>query len=125
MVTAATTAANDAASIAGMGTIYFRSGKNTGIYRRNKNTTNTAPSVTMAFPEDEAVGDRLVAVPLAQGACSGSIITALPLCFDVSVAPVADGTGMFGIYVLNLDLKTAGREYADFMFMGDHFSRTR
>ena len=44
---------------------------------------------------------------------------------NCGVAPVADGTGMFGVNVYKLDLSTAGREYADFTFMADHFARAR
>jgi len=125
MVTAATTAANDAASILGMGTIYFRSGLNAGLYRVNKNTSNTAPSVTTAFPYQEAIGDKIVAVPIKQGQTGISILTNYGNYIDCGTAPVADGTGMFGVNVYKLNLETAGREYAEFAFMADHFARVR
>ena len=125
LVTAGTTASNDAASILNMGTIYFRTGLNTGLYRVNKNTSITAPSVTTAFPYTEAVGDKIVAVPIKQGQSAITISTNYGNYINCGVAPVADGTGMFGVNVYKLDLSTAGREYADFTFMADHFARAR
>jgi hypothetical protein len=124
MVTADTTAANDAASILNMGTIYFRSGLNMGLYRVNKNTTITAPSVTTAFPYDTAVGDTLVAVPFKQGQSVLNYTTG-NLFLNCGTAPTAAGTNQFGINIYRLDLSVAGEEYAEFSFMADHFCRAR
>lgn len=124
MVTADTTGTNDAASILGMGTIYFRSGANAGIYRVNKNTSATAPSTTTAFPYDPAVGDTLVAVPFKQGQCVLNYTTG-QLYAECTTAPTAAGTNQFGINVYKLDLSTAGKEYLIFSFEGDHFCRQR
>lgn len=124
MVTAATANAADAASILNMGTIYCRSGANRGIYRVNKNTSSTAPSVTTAFPYDEVVGDTFVVVPLKQG--HSTVVIAGPgMYISSGSAPVAAGTDRFDIFVYKLNLEVAGSEYAEFRFGADHFSTFR
>ena len=124
LVTAATANAADAASILNMGTIYCRTGANAGLYRVNKNTTVTAPSVTTAFPYDEVVGDKFLCVPLKQG--SSMVYIAGPgLYIDNSKVPTAAGTTLFNIFVDKLNLAVAGAERAEFRFGLDHFARLR
>ena len=124
MVTAATANAADAASILNLGTIYCRTGANRNIYRVNKNTSSTAPSVTTAFPYDEVIGDQFVVVPLKQG--HSTVVIAGPgMYISSGSAPVAAGTDRFSIFVYKLNLEVAGNEYADFRFNLDHFARFR
>lgn len=124
MVTAATSGSADAASILSCGTIYCRSGANMGLYRVNKNTTITAPSVTTAFPYAEVIGDTFVVVPLKQGN-STIDIEGPGLYINSAAAPVIAGTSRFNVFVYKLYLAEVGKEYADFRFGGDHFCRFR
>ncbi len=124
MVTADTANTPGFTNVLAMGTIYCRTGVNAGLYRVNKNTTATAPSVTTAFPYDEAVGDTLVIVPLKQG--NSTIYIAGPgLYINSASGPVSAGTTLFNVIVYKLNLAEAGREYAEFRFGGDHFCRYR
>jgi hypothetical protein len=66
----------------------------------------------------------LVAVPFKQGQCVLTYTTG-QLYLECTTAPTAAGTNQFGINVYKLDLSTAGREYAIFSFMADHFCRAR
>lgn len=126
MVTADTANAIDCTTgaILAMGTYYCRKGANMGLYRVNKNTTSTAPSVTTAFPYDEAVGDQFVYVPLKQG--NSTVYIAGPgLYIDSTKDPVSAGTTLFNVIVYKLNLAESGNEYAEFRFGGDHFCRYR
>lgn len=123
-VTAATTNACDFTNVAACGTIYCRSGANAGIYRVSKDTSTTAPSVTTAFPADIAIGDKFVRVPIKQGH-STAYIDGPGLYIDCSKNPVIAGTNLFSIIVYNLNLETAGKEYAEFRFGADHFAAGR
>ncbi len=124
LTTATTTGACDFTNVAKCGTIYCRTGKNAGIYRVSKDTSTTAPSVGTAFPFDVALGDTFVRVPLKQGA-STVYIAGPGLFIDCSKNPVIAGTNLFGVYVYNLNLATAGSEYAEFRFEADHFCLAR
>ena len=124
LITPATSTSADAAGIASMGTIYCRTGTNRGLYRVNANTSATAPAVTTAFPYAEAVGDTFVVVPLKQGN-STVYIDGPGLYIDSTAAPSSDGSNLFNIVVYKLSLATAGEEYAEFRFGGDHFNRYR
>lgn len=124
MVTAATGNTPGYTHVTKTGTIYCRSGSNAGIYRVNKNTVATAPSVTTAFPYDEAVGDTFLIMPFKQGN-SNIYIGGPGLYVDGATAPVIAGTDLFNVFVYKLDLSTAGREYIDFRFGYDHFCRFR
>ncbi len=124
MITAITNNAIDHTNVALMGTVYCRSGANAGIYRVQKSTTTTALSVTQAFPYDPAVGDTFVSVPFKQG--NSTIYIAGPgLYVDCSKNPVIAATNLFHVIVQRMDLSTAGREYVNFRFGGDHFCRFR
>ena len=111
-------------NVALCGTHYFRTGTNAGLYRVSKNTSTTAPTVTTAFPNNVAVGDTLVSVPLKQG--NSNIYIAGPgLFIDQSKTPTIAGTTLFNVFVYELNLETAYAETADFRFGGDHFCRFR
>ena len=106
------------------GMIYCRTGANKGIWRVNKNTTATAPSVTTGFPYDTAVGDTYLVLPFKQG-ISTLTIGGPGLYVDSSVAPVIAGTNQFAAIVYNIYAETAGRESVEFRFAADHFCRFR
>jgi len=124
MVTADTTNACDFTNVTKCGTIYCRAGANMGLYRVSKDTSTTAPSVTTAFPYDTAIGDQYVRVPFKQG--NSNIYIAGPgMYVDCSKNPVIAATNLYNVVVYKMDLSTAGREYVDFRFGGDHFCRFR
>lgn len=107
--------------VANLGTIYCRTGANVGIYRKSLDASATAPQVTMAFPQDVAVGDTFVRVPFAIG-MSYMYIAGPGLFVDQSGTPA---TNYFITYVDSMDLSVSGRETVRFMFAAEHFSPVR
>ncbi len=104
------------------GTIYCRTGANAGLYRVNKNTSTTAPTLTTGFPNNVAVADTFVIVPLKQG-LSQIYIGGPGLYIDQAQGPGSGTT--FQIICYKLDLAIAGREKAHFRFTPDHFCFAR
>jgi len=122
--TAFATNACDFTNVALCGSIYCRTGSNMGIYRTSKDTSTTAPSVTVGFPYNVGIGDTFVRVPLKQGA-STIYIGGPGMYIDCSKNPVIAGSDLFGAIVYKLDLSTAGKEYAEFRFNPLHFLQWR
>jgi hypothetical protein len=118
---AGTTGACDFTPTTLTSTIYCRSGANAGLYRVTTDTSTTAPAVTVGFPTNVALGDKFVRVPLKQG-LSHVYIGGPGLYIDCSLGLV---TNTYQILVWNLNLATAGSEYADFSFTPDHFCYAR
>jgi len=106
--------------VANLCTAYCRSGNNAGCYRITDDTSTTTATWDYAMPNDVAIGDTFVRVPLRTfgesyvqiGATSSNYI-------DVSASPA---TNYFIINVVRLDLSEAGSEFVDFMFDVDNFS---
>jgi len=104
-------------------TIYCRSGNNAGAYRILDSASTTVHTWDTAMRQDIAVGDTFVAVPLRTHGLSTVMFDATTAMFiDCADAPVLAGTNRWYINVLRLDLRDAGNEYAEFMFMGNHFT---
>ena len=121
-VTAITTNAVEHTPVTLTGTIYCRSGANAGLYRVNKNTVTTAPSVTTAFPRNIAIGDTFVQVPFKQGFTT-AYIDGPGLYLSTAVGP---GTATnFHLIVYKLDLSVALKETAHFRFANCHFDAAR
>lgn len=99
------------------GTTYCRTGANMGLYRVNTDTSTTAPSNTVAFPYDIAVGDTFVRVPMKQG-FSKIYIAGPGLYIGASLGLV---TNTFEVICYKLNLAEAGKEYAEFRFTASHF----
>jgi hypothetical protein len=119
-VTAFTTNACDFTNVLNMGTIYCRSGANSGLYRVSLDVSTTACQVTTAFPYNGAIGDTFVRVPWKQGS-STMQIRGLGLYCDCHSNPVIAGTDLFHVIIYQLNLAEAGKEYVDFRFGADHF----
>ena len=118
--TAGTTGAAPFTPVANICTIYCRTGANAGLYRTTNDTSTTAPDVTVAFPQDVALGDTFVRVPLKQG-ISEIYIGGPGLYIDQALT----ATDNFHVIVKRLDLTVSGSESAQFWFSGDHFSNMR
>lgn len=116
-----TTSATDVASVATLGTIYARSGKNAGIYRTLTSASTTTHTWLQAMPKDMEIGDKAVIVPLRPYGISYVQIT-MGLYVDVSQAAA---TNYFTIDVIRLDLRDAGNEYVEFRFNADNFCAAR
>jgi hypothetical protein len=116
-----TTGATDVASVATLGTIYARTGKNAGVYRTLTSASTTTHTWLQAMPKDMEVGDKALIVPLRPYGISYVQIT-MGQYIDVSQAAA---THYFGIDVIRLDLKEAGKEYCEFRFNADNFCLAR
>jgi len=121
-VSSGVTDACDFTPVADLCTIYCRSGANMGIYRITTDISTTQPRVTHAFPEDIAVGDTFVRVPLREIGDSYVQFDAESLFIDCSASPA---TNYYVIRVLKLDLSESGKEHAIFRFGLDHFAVAR
>jgi len=119
-----TTNACDFTPVAGLGTIYFRTGGNANIYRTTDDTSTTVCAYDINTPANSAVGDTAVRVPLRPMGTSYVRIgdDTVASYINCSETPATDYDI---IHVVRLDLSTAGSEYAEFMFDGDHFCTTR
>jgi len=123
--TPTTTTATSAATstgIANLSTLYFRDGAARGSYRVTDDTSTTALTWDLPTVNAAASGDIVVRVPLRpqgesymQVGAEGNYINSGA---DLSL-------NYYAISVVRLDLSTAGNEYCEFRFDGDHFSSVR
>lgn len=115
--------ASDVAGVAGLATVYFRSGANQGSYRVTDDTSTTAVTWDKPTTYDVAVGDTLVRVNgLRPFGPSRAQFDSESLYVDCSAALTAD---YYGIDVIKLDLAEAGKEEVYFKFNADHFCLKR
>jgi len=107
-----TTSAIEAAPVANQNGIYFRTGKNAGIYRLVQTTSTTVHTFTSPFPYAIAVGDTCVRTPKFFGTSF--------LQFDATSSwvnnGVAWGTDYFHTLVHKLDMSVAGQCFVDISF---------
>ena len=119
-----TTNAADFAPIAGLGTIFFRTGGNAGIYRQTDDTSTTVAAYDVNTPANSAVGDTAVRAPVTQ---MGSAYVRLgddTVCSYLNCSETP-ATNYDIINVIRLDLSVAGEEYVEFTFDPCHFSLQR
>lgn len=115
---AGTTGACDFAPVANLASIYCRTGANAGMIRKTSDTsTTTAPAVTVGFPNNVALNDSFVRVPVCKGLSYIYITSGLFL--DCSQTPA---TNYYEAIVTDLDLRDAGKEAVEFSFSPVHFS---
>ena len=119
-----TTNACDVAGVVGLGTIYFRTGANAGIYRVTDDTSTTVCDYDVNTPSNCAVGDTAVRVPIRPVGMSYVRIGDDTVSSYINCSETA-ATNYDTIHVLRLDLSEAGKEYCEFMFDGDHFASIR
>jgi hypothetical protein len=115
----ATTNSTQFTPVAGLATIYCRTGGNAGIYKRTYNTSKTAHTWYNAMPADIAIGDTFVSVPVVIGLSYVRIgIDAFPGFIDCSQTPA---TNYDEVVCYRLDLREAGKEYCEFSFLPTAF----
>ena len=106
------TACCDVAGVAGLSTVYCRSGANKGTYRVTSDTSTTTKTVYDYFRYDIANGDTFVGVPFRLGSCKFQL-DATSTFLDASATPA---TNHWSGDIVELNLSTAGEEYAIFKF---------
>lgn len=104
--------------VADQATVYCRSGGNRGIYRITTDASATVKTVDHYFPYDITAGDKFVGVELRAWGPSKFQTDSIATYID---AAADQGTNSWGIFVIKLDLSTAGSEYCIFRFDGAHF----
>ncbi len=121
-----TSNACDVTPVADLVTSYCRTGANRNIMRISDDTSTTVETNDVAFPNDIAIGDTFIRVPLRPFGQSyvqiNSTSGAVGLFFDISQTPA---TNYFIIDVLELDLSIAGQEKVLFTFHPCHFDKVR
>ena len=109
-----TTGAMSVATIAGLSTIYFRTGANAGTYRVLDSASTTSHTWDTPTYADVAVGDTAVAVNvLPFGLSRVQLLATYMTCFDIDEACTSD---YFGIDVVRLNLAEQYKEYVEFMW---------
>jgi hypothetical protein len=96
-------------------TAYCRTGLNKGLYRKITSASATAPTVTICFPYDIEIGDTFVIPHIKEGFAT--------IEFDTQkqgIAAYDNLTHAFYVYVHELNLEEAGKEYAIFSFSTRH-----
>jgi len=115
-----TTVAANFTPVAGMNTIYCREGANAGIYRRTYNTSTTIHTTYTAFPKDIDSGSVWVTVPVVIGPSYVRLgDNTVSSYINCSETPVSEYDI---VIVTRLDLREAGKEFAEFYFASEHFT---
>lgn len=116
--TGCTTATCGFTPVAGLSTVYFRSGGNAAVYRGTSDASATAATWVEATPVAVAAGDTIVRVALPM--IGKGRMQTNNTCMWINAID-AISTDYFAVDVLRLDLSTAGNEYVDFRFDPSHF----
>lgn len=105
--------------VADQATVYGRTGGNRGIYRITTDASATIKTVDYYFPYDITAGDKFVGVHQRAWGPTKCNTDSQATFIDVAQDT---GTNYWGIFVIKLDLSTAGGEYVIFRFEGAHFT---
>lgn len=103
--------------VAGLGTVYCRKGANKGASRITSDASQTVKTVYDYFKYDIAASDQFVSVPLREGT-SYIQIDATGTFIDASQN---SATNYYIVNVVEINLDTAGQEYAIFRFSPNQF----
>lgn len=118
-----TTSALDVAGVAVLSTLYFRTGANAGTYRVTDDASTTAVTWDKATTAAVAIGDTLVrSVGLRPIGPSRLQLDSESMFIDGAAALTTD---YYGVDVIKLDLREAGKEHVYFRFNADHFCLKR
>lgn len=113
----------EVAGVAGLASVYFRTGNCKGVYRVTDDSSATAVTWDKATPRAVAVGDTLVrANGLRIFGPSYTQFDSESMYINSAAALTTD---YFGIDVIALDLSEASKEYVIFKFNADHFCLKR
>jgi hypothetical protein len=111
----------DFTPVAGLCTVYCRTGANKGTYRVTSDTDTSIKTVYDYFVHDIAAGDTFVSVPIRLGTCYMQLTA--EACFINAAASPA--TNYYIVDVVEINLKEAGNEYAIFKFQPNQFDMAR
>ena len=104
-------------SVSQYSTVYCRSGANKGQYRKVTTGATTDQTVLLAFTYATVVGDVFVVANIVEGAAR------IDLDSQFQGIDSSDAlTYYYSVYVHELNLETAGEEYAIFSFNPRHFA---
>lgn len=111
----------DVTPVAGLCTAYCRKGANKGVYRVTSDTSTTVKTFYDYTVYDIAVGDQWVSVPLRLG------VSYINLDATATFIDAAGGTATnyYIVDVVDINLETAGEEYAIFKFQTNQFDMAR
>lgn len=112
----------EVSGVAGLGTVYFRSGANQGAYRVTDDTSATAITWDKPTTYDVAIGDTLVRVNLRPIGPSRAQFDTEAMYIDNNAVVTTD---YYSLDVIKLDLSEAGKEHCFFKFNADHFCLKR
>lgn len=119
--TGQTTNATQVATLADNSVVWFRTGLNAGSARVLATTSTTVQTWTKPLTNKCVIGDTSVSVNLKWGQCFMQIDSSAQF-IDASAALTSD---YYGIEVLRLDLREAGKEHCYFRFNSVHFDPVR
>uniref|UniRef100_A0A6M3LL67 Tail protein n=1 Tax=viral metagenome TaxID=1070528 RepID=A0A6M3LL67_9ZZZZ len=97
-------------------TAYCRSGANAGQYRKVDGTGTTTQTVVIPFTYGVGIGDTFVVANIVEGYAHMDLLATYLNGIDGEAAL----TNYYKVYVHELNLKEAGREYAVFSFCSNH-----
>jgi hypothetical protein len=101
--------------------VYCRSGANRGVYRVSSDTSTTVKTVYDYFKYDVALGDTFVGVPFKLG----ETFLQLDATATYLEASATAATNYYEATIVELNLSTAGEEYAIFRFSTNQFDFAR
>jgi hypothetical protein len=104
------------AAVDAFSTSYCRSGANAGQYRKGDGTGTTTQTVVIPFTYGVGIGDKFVCVNVVEGYAHIDFVGTYLNGIDSSAAL----SSYYKVYVHELNLKEAGREYAVFSFCDCH-----
>ena len=116
------TAGSDVANVSQMGTTYFRTGANAGLYRVNSDTSVTVYTFTSAFPYPIAVGDTCVNLPFVLGDSYVNINSTAGYLGMCLICNQTAATNFFRMQVKELNFQASGKEYIIGRFSPAHFA---
>lgn len=119
-----TTNACEFTPVANLCTIYCRTGENIGIYRVTDDTSTTTAEWDVYMNKDTTIGDTFVRATMRPLGISYVRLGDNTVCSYINNSETA-ASDYDVIHVTRLDLSTAGNEYAEFRFDGDHFATKR
>jgi len=124
-LTVTTGALQDSAPVAGLSTIYCRSGLNAGQYRITSDTSATVHTwVREMLKTTATTGETYVKVPLRPFGTSYVTFGDGTACSFIDCTKTS-ATHYDVIHVLELNLEEAGKEFVKFRFDGDAFCTAR
>lgn len=124
---AATTAVTDgltfvtsgfAAAVDAFSTAYCRTGANRGQYRKVDGTGTTTQAFVIPWTYDVAIGDEFVVVNMVEGMAHVDLVGT----YLNGLEGAAALSNYYKVYIHELNLETAGQEYAVFTIASDHLA---